>query len=125
MEGRLADRSEMILLVDDDDDVRETSADMLAELGYRVVQASGGVEALALLERTPDLQVMVTDIRMPDMSGLELAEQARGRRSDLKIILISGYFLPQPVQRRFLQKPFRTQELDQAIQAELHAGPAL
>ncbi len=109
----------MILLVDDDDDVRETSADMLEELGYSVVQASNGLDALSLLDHRPDLEIMVTDIRMPGMSGLELAELARGRRCDLKIILISGYFLPQPIKRRFLQKPFRTHELDQAIQAEL------
>ena len=112
----------MILLVDDDDDVRETSADMLEELGYSVVQASSGAEALDVLEKRPDLAVMVTDIRMPGMSGLELSDLARHRHCDLKIILISGYFLPQPIQRRFLQKPFRTHELDQAIQAELRTA---
>ena len=111
----------MILLVDDDDDVRETSTDMLEELGYKVVQASSGAEALSLLDGHPNLDVMVTDIRMPGMSGLELSDLVRTRRPDLKIILISGYFLPQPIQRRFLQKPFRTHELDQAIQAELRA----
>ena len=119
-EGRLANRTHMILLVDDDDDVRETSADMLAELGYSVLQASSGVEALEVLDTVPNLEVMVTDIRMPGMSGIELSDLAHGRRQDLKIILISGYFLPQPIQRRFLQKPFRTHELDQAIQAEIH-----
>ena len=112
----------MILLVDDDDDVRETSADMLAELGYSVLQAASGVEALQMLDTVPDLEVMVTDIRMPGMSGIELSDLARDRRRDLKVILMSGYFLPQPIQRRFLQKPFRTHELDQAIQAEIHGG---
>jgi YesN/AraC family two-component response regulator len=62
---------------------------------------------------------MVTDIRMPGMSGLELSDLARIRRKNLKVILVSGYFTPQIIQRRFLQKPFRTHELDQAIQAEL------
>ena len=109
----------MILLVDDDDTVRETSADMLAELGYHVFQASNGEQALEMLDTVPDLQVMVTDIRMPGMSGIELSDLARGRRQDLKIILVSGYFLPQPIHRRFLQKPFRTHDLDQAIQAEM------
>ena len=119
MEGPLADRAHMILLVDDDDDVRETSADMLNELGYVVIQASNGMDALAILDQRPDLDLMVTDIRMPGMSGLELAEAARAIRNDLKVILVSGYFVPQPIMRRFLQKPFRTHELDQAIQAEL------
>lgn len=112
----------MILLVDDDDDVRETSADMLEELGYEVVQASSGAEALCVLDQWPELELMVTDIRMPGMSGLELSDLARIRRDDLKIILISGYFVAEPIQRRFLQKPFRTSELDQAIQAELRTG---
>ncbi len=119
MEGLLADRAHLILLVDDDDDVRETSADMLGELGYTVIQASNGEEALDIIDRMPDLDIMVTDIRMPGMSGLELAEVVRTRRTDLKVILVSGYFTPQKLQRRFLQKPFRTHELDQAIQAEL------
>ena len=92
---------------------------MLQELGYQVVQAASGPEALALLDDYPDLDVMVTDIRMPGMSGLELSDLAGGRRNDLKIILMSGYFKPQLTQRRFLQKPFRTHDLDQAIQAEL------
>ena len=122
MEGLLADRSHMILLVDDDDDVRETSADMLGELGYDVIQASNGHDALTILDQRPDLSVMVTDVRMPGMSGLELSEAARERRKDLKVILVSGYFVPQPIVRRFLQKPFRTHELDQAIQAELSSG---
>ena len=118
----LSARPHMILLVDDDHDVRETSADMLEELGYRVVQASSGKEALDLLDGNPDLDVMVTDIRMPGMSGLELSDLAGDRHRDLKIILISGYFLPQPIQRRFLQKPFRTHDLDAAIRAELGWG---
>ncbi len=109
----------MILLVDDDETVRETSADMLEELGYTVLQASDGSEALALLDEHHEIDVMVTDIRMPRMSGLELSSLAEQRFLDLKIILISGYFLPQPINRRFLQKPFRIRDLDRAIQAEL------
>jgi len=105
--------------VDDDNEVRETSADMLEELGYRVMQAANGPEALDKLDEHPELEVMVTDIRMPGMSGIELSDVAGTRRSNLKIILISGYFLPQPIQRRFLQKPFRTHDLDAAIRAEL------
>lgn len=112
-------RPHTVLLVDDDNDVRETSADMLEELGYQVMQAASGAEALHKLQENPDLEVMVTDIRMPGMSGLELSDVAGELHRDLKIILISGYFLPQPIQRRFLQKPFRTHDLDAAIRAEL------
>lgn len=109
-----------ILLVDDDPEVRETSAEMLEELGYRVMAAASGFEALAKLEQHPELDVMVTDVRMPGMSGLELSDIAGSRRRDLKIILMSGYFLPQPVRQRFLQKPFRTKDLEAVIAAELN-----
>ena len=112
-------RSPQILLVDDDDHVRETSADMLEELGYQVMRAASGFEALERLATCPDLDVMVTDVRMPGMSGLELSEVAAERYRHLKIIVMSGYFTPQPIRRRFLKKPFRTTELDAAIRAEL------
>jgi CheY-like chemotaxis protein len=115
----LSFRPATVLLVDDDIDVREVSAGMLEELGYSVVQASGGVEALEIVANRQDLDVMVTDVRMPGMSGLELSEQASKVRADLKVILISGYFRPQTISRRFLQKPFRTRDLDAAIRAEL------
>ncbi len=109
----------MILLVDDDEAVRETSAEMLQELGYTVVQATDGHAALGMLDEHDDVDVMVTDVRMPGMSGLELSEIVGRRFQDLRVILISGYFLPQPINRRFLQKPFRIRELDEAIRAEL------
>lgn len=109
----------MILLVDDDEAVRETSAEMLQELGYTVMQATDGHTALGVLDEHGDVEVMVTDVRMPGMSGLELSDIAARRFQDLRVILISGYFLPQPISRRFLQKPFRIRELDEAIRAEL------
>lgn len=111
----------MILLVDDDETVRETSADMLRELGYQVRQAESGQQALEMLGQV-EFDVMVTDIRMPGMSGFELCDLASERHQDLKIILMSGYFQAQTLMRRFLQKPFRTYDLDQAIRAELGAA---
>jgi YesN/AraC family two-component response regulator len=65
--------------------------------------------------------MIITDIRMPDMSGIELAEIATQQRAGLKIILMSGYFVSQQVQRRFLRKPFRMKELEAAVRAELDA----
>lgn len=110
-----------LMIVDDDAEVRVVVAESLQDFGYHVIQAGGGSEALDLLARTPDLRMMITDIRMPDMSGIELADLATQRRRDLKVILISGYFVAQQVNRRFLRKPFRMRELEAAVRAELGA----
>ena len=109
------------MIVDDDPEVRIIIAESLQDFGYQVVQASGGTEALELLGRTPDLCMMITDIRMPDMSGIELANLATRRQRDLKVILISGYFVSQQVAWRCLRKPFRMRELEAAVRAELNA----
>ncbi len=117
---RSARKSGAILVVDDDRAVREIVAEFLEEAGFDVLQADGGREALRLLSETAGVVMMISDIRMPDMSGIELAEAALALR-DLKIILISGYFQPQPIKQRFLRKPFRMRELEAAVRAELAA----
>lgn len=106
-----------VLLVDDDDEVRETAADMLSDIGYCVIMAENGTEALNALE-AGGIDVVVSDIRMPGMSGIELARHASSRYK-VKIILMSAYFSLQPISHRFLAKPFRVRELDAAIRAEL------
>jgi CheY-like chemotaxis protein len=108
-----------ILIVDDDAEVRSIVAEFLEDLGYDVLQARGGAQALELQARTSNLRMLITDIRMPDMSGIELAKLATQRQRDLKIILISGYFVSQQVERRFLRKPFRMRELEAAVREEL------
>lgn len=109
-----------ILVVDDDPEVREILAETLAEFGYGVTQAGSAEEALPLLDgQQPGIDLVITDVRMPGMSGLELVEQARARKAGLKVIVISGYFLPQPIAVRFLKKPFHMHELASAVRAEL------
>jgi CheY-like chemotaxis protein len=108
-----------LMIVDDDPEVRVIVAEFLEDFGYRVLQADGGAQALDLLARTSDLRMIISDIRMPDMTGIELADIATQRRRDLKVILISGYFVSQQVERRFLRKPFRMKELEAAVRAEL------
>jgi CheY-like chemotaxis protein len=110
-----------LMIVDDDPAVRIVVAEFLQEFGYQVIQAGGAFEALELLAQTPDLRMIITDIRMPDMSGVELADLAKERQHDLKIILISGYFVSQQVGWRFLRKPFRMRDLEAAVRAELNA----
>jgi CheY-like chemotaxis protein len=108
-----------ILIVDDESDVRTVVAEFLEDFGYRVLQADGGTQALGRLHDNPAVQLLITDIRMPAMSGIELADLATEQNPRLKVILISGYFVAQQMHRRFLRKPFRMRELEAAVRAEL------
>ena len=71
--------AQTILIVDDDDDVREILAETLEEFGYRVIRAGSGEEALQCLDRQDGPDMIITDVRMPGMSGLELAQKVRAR----------------------------------------------
>ena len=82
---------EHVLVVEDDEDVRRLTVEMLGELGFSVLSARNGVEALGILERMPDLALMVTDVVMPGMNGRKLAEVARERRPGLKVLFTTGY----------------------------------
>ena len=119
--GEIRSDHPKLMVVDDDPEVRVIVAEFLEDFGYNVLQASSAAEALKLLDTAPDLRMIITDIRMPDMSGIELADVATQRQSDLKIILISGYFVSQQLERRFLRKPFRMRDLEAAVRAELEA----
>jgi CheY-like chemotaxis protein len=108
-----------ILVVDDEPDVRQVVAEFLQEVGYHVVQAESGAAALDALRTDDGINLLITDIRMPDMSGVELADHAAVQFPLLKIILISGYTVTHQLRRRFLRKPFRMRELVAAVRAEL------
>jgi two-component system, OmpR family, response regulator len=82
--------SRRVLLVEDDDDNRELMGEVLESAGYEVISASGGAEALrALAEHGAD--VMVTDVGMPGMGGLELARAAKKIAPTVPIIIVTGY----------------------------------
>jgi CheY-like chemotaxis protein len=85
-------RLETILVVEDDNDVRAYSVELLRELGYRVIEARSGSSALRLLEQ-PDQRVhlLLTDVVMPSMSGRELAQAARRLSPHLRVLFMSGY----------------------------------
>ncbi|MET0618258.1 MAG: response regulator, partial [Luteibacter sp.] len=82
--------SPCILAVDDDDLVRATTAEMLRDLGYRVVTARSGAEALSLIEHTP-VDLVLTDHAMPQMTGAQLAQQLRERDPSLPVVMVTGY----------------------------------
>jgi CheY-like chemotaxis protein len=105
-----------ILVVDDNPAQRETAVEMLRTLGCKVLDAYNGRDALRLLDLHRDVEVLLADIRMPGMSGEELAEAARRIRPDLKIVLTSG-FVDHAETRgaAFVPKPYRLDELARLI----------
>src|SRR6516225_3275592 len=83
--------SETILLVEDEESLRHIVIDLLTQLGYRVLGASGGKEALALAEKhSGKIDVLVTDVLLPELTGPELANVLRGIRPGMKVIFVSG-----------------------------------
>ena len=79
-------------MVEDDDDVRAHTTDVLRELGYRVLEAANGAAALAMLAREPEIRLLFTDVGLPGgMTGRQLVEQVRQRWPDLKVLYTTGY----------------------------------
>nr|WP_162874490.1 GAF domain-containing protein [Pseudomonas viridiflava] len=101
------------LLVDDEELVRASTSDMLVDLGYRVIEAASGEEAVQLLDAGQPFNLIVTDHLMPGMSGTDLARVVRTARPEVAILLVSGYAeregLDADIPR--LNKPFRKDEL--------------
>ena len=116
-------RSLRVLLVDDHDAVRETTAAMLEDLGHKVEAVADGQSMLRLLESAPDdYDLVVTDYAMPLLSGGEALIRAREIRPDLPGIIISGYADAESIARKpanveVLTKPFSPREMSRAIGA--------
>jgi CheY-like chemotaxis protein len=90
--ARRAEPGEFVLVVEDDPDVRAFSAETLRDLGYSVVEAASGAEALRKLGEERRIRLMFTDVGLPEgMSGRQLAEEALRRRPDLKVLFTTGY----------------------------------
>jgi CheY-like chemotaxis protein len=102
--------TQMVLLVDDDEDILELVAENLETLGYDVVTARTGLEALAILRDNSRISILFTDVQMPGMGGEELAGIAAASRPDLRVIFASGSIRPR-ADAAFLQKPFKTADL--------------
>jgi PAS domain S-box-containing protein len=83
---------EMILVVEDDEEVRSHTLESLSDLGYRTVSAATGRAALDVLREHPEIDLLFTDVVLPDgMNGQQLAEEAKRRRPDLKVLMTTGY----------------------------------
>jgi two-component system cell cycle sensor histidine kinase/response regulator CckA len=112
-----------ILLVEDEEGLRSLNARGLRSRGYSVIEASNGIEAMeALEEKEGAVDLVVSDVVMPEMDGPTLLKAMRGRNPDLKIIFVSGYAedafeksLPENQQFAFLPKPFTLSQLVAAV----------
>ncbi len=82
---------ELVLLVEDEDLVRELARETLSGFGYQVIATRDGLEALAAVEVHPEVALVVSDVVMPNLGGLELAAELQRRRPDLPVLLVSGY----------------------------------
>ncbi len=101
------------LLVDDEELVRMSTADMLAELGFAIIEAASAEEALRMLDNGTAVDIVVTDHLMPGMTGTDLARHVQLARPQLPILLVSGYAELEGIDAKLprLTKPFRKDEL--------------
>jgi signal transduction histidine kinase/CheY-like chemotaxis protein len=113
-----AQPGEVILVVEDEQRVRHFSVDALRELGYVVISAENGFEALKAIDSQPQITMLFTDIVMPDMNGRKLADAATEKRPDLKVLYTTGYTRNAVVHNgmldagvAFLPKPFSVTQL--------------
>jgi PAS domain S-box-containing protein len=119
--------TETILLVEDNELVRGHVAELLRTLGYHVLTATNGPEAMAVITGRTPIDLLFTDVVMPaGMSGTELAQAAHGHRPDLKVLFSSGYTNNALIHQgrlaadvHLLQKPYRRQELAQKVRLVL------
>ena len=120
-----------VLIAEDEQAVRELATQFLTSAGYKVLSVEDGQEALATAEQFGEpIQVLVTDVVMPNMRGPELARRLKNLNPDLSVVYMSGYmeyeggndeFLEQSL---FLQKPFSRENLVQKVSAALKNEPA-
>lgn len=123
--------TETILFVEDEESVRELVGEYLSARGYRVLEASDGLQALDLAEKHQGaIQLLITDVVMPRLSGRELAARLAAKRPGLKVLYISGY-TDDSIFRHgvleggmaFLQKPFNLKSIAQKVREVLDGVP--
>jgi PAS domain S-box-containing protein len=132
MQAVTAGHGETVMVVEDEEGVRELVRRVLLRHGYRVLEARHGKDALTEVERHPErIDLLLTDVVMPEMSGVTLAAELRERRPDIRVLFMSGY-TPEEIRRRtdgdpglsLLQKPFAGEELARVVRATLDAPAA-
>lgn len=120
-------KGEGILLVEDDEDILEISQQMLTSLGYRVIDTQSPAQAVALARENKDiLKLLITDVILPDMNGLELSGRVQEVCPNLKTLFMSGYTADVIAHQgvlddgvHFIQKPFSKQDLADKVRSVL------
>ena len=110
-----------ILVVEDEPEVRDLIAELLTRLGYQVLVAACGGEALRVFHGKTAISLVITDVRMPGMTGLELADAVK-RQSSIPVLLMSGHrreALDVSADLPLLEKPFTNEELTTKIREML------
>jgi signal transduction histidine kinase/ActR/RegA family two-component response regulator len=121
-----------VLLVEDDERVRAFAEEALRDLGYEVVAAESAAEALAQAARTPDVDLLLTDVVMPDINGRELAEQVLKLKPGLPVLYMTGFTRNAVVHNgtldpgvNFMAKPFTVDQLAAKVREALDTVPNL
>ena len=122
-------QGETVMVVEDDAAVRMLVIDVLEGLGYHVIHAADGRQAIRLLENAPPIGLLVTDVGLPGMNGRQVAELARKQRPDLKVLFVTGYAEQAAVRSSFLDegmdiitKPFAVDALAEKVRDMIDAA---
>jgi two-component system cell cycle sensor histidine kinase/response regulator CckA len=114
--------SPTILVVDDEEQIRQLARRFLEEEGYHVIEAGSGLDAIALLEGGMALALLIADLNMPELGGDEMVRRIRATRRDLRVLYVTGH-IDQLMNERpvlwegeaFLEKPFNAAGLLEAV----------
>jgi CheY-like chemotaxis protein len=112
-----------VLVVEDVALIRMTTVDMVEQIGFEASEAGDGAEALAILQKDSDIEILLTDLGLPGMNGRQLVEEALRLKPNLKVIIASGYSTHEeqgsklPASVAYLTKPFDMQQLRRVLEA--------
>jgi two-component system, cell cycle sensor histidine kinase and response regulator CckA len=125
----MPEKQTTILVVDDEPEVRKLVTAMLARNGYKVLTADTGENAVRLFRNNPGVELLLTDVVAPGMSGPMIADEIAALKPDIKVLFMSGYDGTQVVQRYVVEKnysllikPFTMEQLENKVSEVLHEG---
>ena len=125
-----AEAGETVLVVEDEPVIRDLIVEVLRDLGYRALEAADGPSGLKVLQTRERIDLVVTGVGLPGLNGRELADHARERRPDLKVLFITGYAENATIASGFLKpgmemitKPFAVEALATKVRSMLERQP--